>query len=403
LTAKTRWIGGALWGVNLCSISACTFSYIYLSYYVYRITGSVILSELILFVPMVMPVVFVYQIHRLSQCFSPRALMVWGNIFGVLTCAITFGTLRAFPYAAVLGATAIGTLDALQRVSRIVAIKLYFNSEQVKLTVPLTLTAQFIAGGLAGSLMSVFKDQMTPSIALVLTFTLFVFAVLFGLAIPEQQAVPSVSAVGIEDRPIRHRLATLMRHSPGVTRHFFAFVLFVTFFQGFFNVSRIALPAHQLGLPARFVGLLQVVNSGAALFGALAFYWRSRSSAHVSAIRMAILSGAAMIAACATTNVLSSYGMYFAYIFFFELAFFQLQSELVSSCPPADMPLVATAQYAAVYIGMMTAIAVGAVLADRIGLFGTALAFAVAYMVLRWLLDTHFAQRCGGPHKLPLP
>lgn len=399
---EAKWTKGALWGVNLCAISACTLNYIYLSYYIYQVSSSVLLSELVLFAPMVMPVLLVWRIHRLSQRFAPRSLMIWGNCLGVLICALVFGSLHYYPYVAMLGAVVIGTLDAIQRVARIVAVKHYFSADQVKLTVPLTFTAQFIAGGLAGGLLSVFKQQMTPSIALVLTCLLFVLAALSALPIPKQSLARMISDAGTE-RSAWRQFADVLRQHPEVARHFVAFVLFVTFFQGFFNVSRVTLPAHQLGLAARYVGLLQVVNSGAALIGALLFYWGSRRSYSVPTLLLRGMSALSMVAACASMDVLASYSLYFAYIFFFELVFFKFQAELVSSCPPMAMPLVATIQYAAVYLGMMIAILAGAMLAGHLGLFSTALIFAIAYFALQGSAATWLGRAIPETHQSSLP
>ena len=71
------------------------------------------------------------------------------------------------------------------------------------------------------------------------------------------------------------------------------------------------------------------------------------------------------------SGVASSYLAYFVYIFFFELAFFKLQADVVVHSPPQDMALVASVQYAGVYLGMISTIFVGSLLVERIGLLWT--------------------------------
>jgi MFS family permease len=376
-----RIVGCALWGTNLASISACTLCYIYLSYYVYRVSENIMLSELVLFAPMLLPVLLVLQINRLSQRYTPRNLMFVGNLLGLACSALTFLFLPHVPYLASLGVVFIGALDSVQRVSRIVAVKKYFSLDQIKLTVPLTLTAQFIAGGLAGGLLSAFKERISPEHVLLLTCLLFAVAALCALALPSIKHV-TTSPHHQEAPPSPFRqFASLLTQHPELQRHFIAFVLLITFFQGFFNVSRVALPAHQLGLPASYVGLLQLVNSGAALIGALLFYWASRKSTTFAVQPLRALSAIAMVGACAVPNVVVSYASYFLYIFFFELVFFKIQADIVAACPAESMPLLATVQYAAVYAGMMLTILIGAFLVDKVGLMQAAALFVLVYFV----------------------
>jgi Na+/melibiose symporter-like transporter len=139
-----------LWGVNLTCISASTFAYVFLSYWIYRVTGNIVFSELVLLSPMIMPVLFVFQINRLARDYQSRSLMLWASLICMVVYAITFALLDGRPWLALLGAAAIGLLDSIQRVTRVVAVRAYFGVEQVKSTIPLTLTAQFVAGGLAG-------------------------------------------------------------------------------------------------------------------------------------------------------------------------------------------------------------------------------------------------------------
>jgi CDP-diacylglycerol---serine O-phosphatidyltransferase len=127
--------------------------------------------------------------------------------------------------------------------------------------------------------------------------------------------------------------------------------------------------------------LLQLVNSGAALVGALLFYWGSRRSTTFAVQPLRALSAIAMVGACAVPNVVASYASYFLYILFFELVFFKIQADIVAACPAESMPLMATVQYAAVYTGMMLAILIGAFLVDKIGLAQAAVLFVLVYFL----------------------
>ncbi|MNP63351.1 hypothetical protein D3C76_1587370 [compost metagenome] len=80
-------------------------------------------------------------------------------------------------------------------------------------------------------------------------------------------------------------------------------------------------------------------------------------------------------------DIQSSYIAYFFYIFFFELTFFKLQADLVRSTPTSAMPLMASVQYAGVYLGMIITIFVGSILVKYAGLFSTSVIFVAFYFV----------------------
>jgi len=369
-----------IWIVNLCAICASTLSYIYLSYYTYKETGSLLYSQVVLFSPMVLPVLFVGQIYRLSDRVSPRTLLLLSNALALLVAVLVYSILPAVALIAIVGGIAIGTLDALQRVGRIVAIKCYFNSQNVESTVPLTLTAQFIAGGIAGATMGLVKGEMMPWQALLITAVLFAIAAFAAFLLPtaERAANPSTA----QPAALIETFSNLLKSSPQLRSSFWSFIIFVSVYQGFFNVSRIILPAHVLELSEGYVGLLQAVNSMAALAGAILYYKLNKRGHRLAPLSMAAASALFMMAAAYGAGFASSYVAYFFYIFFFELAFFKLQSDVVLATPANAMPLVASVQYAGVYAGMIITIFLGSLLVEYIGLLWTSVVFAGSYLAV---------------------
>lgn len=368
-------VSALLWVVNLCAICASTLSYVHLSYHLYVASGSVVLSQAVLFAPMVLPVILVVQIHRTADRTMPRALFMRANMLGVIVCVLVYALVDRLPWMALVGALLIGTLDAAQRVARIVAIKQYFSAADVRTTVPLTLTAQFIAGGLAGGAMALFRQDMTSRTAMAITVALFATAALAAALLP----VLERRQAAISAEPAWSSFVALLRERADLSRTFWAFVAFVSVFQGFFNVSRVTLPAHVLHLSQAFVGLLQAVNSVAALAGALTYLALSRRPWRLHPLPMAAISSVFMVSAAAAIGVSASYVSYFFYIFFFELAFFRLQADVVIETPAERMPLVASMQYAGVYAGMISAIAIGGMLVEAWGLLVTGLVFGCTY------------------------
>ena len=276
----------------------------------------------------------------------------------------------------------IGALDAVQRVARIVVIRQYFSTDEIKFTVPLTLTAQFIAGAVAGAIMAFFPSQMSAGATAAATISLFACAAFCTFLLPPSaDEAPSGQADSF-------RLANglqLLRELPALRRSLVSFVLLGAFFQGFYNISRVALPAYHLGLSQHYVGLLQIVASLAAVAGALYFYVMSRRGATFDLLYIYPACAAAMFAACIGRSWLESYPLYFAYFFLFELAFFRLQADIMAATPKHQMPMVAALQYALVYAGMMLAIFVGAFTVKWFGLAATAGVFAMGFGAAQWV------------------
>lgn len=383
-----------LWLINFCAIAACTLSYIYLSYYVYTQTENTLYSQAVLFTPMILPALLVAPIYRLADYLAPRTLLWVANCLA-LGCALgTYLVLPYRPWVAIVGAVLIGALDALQRVGQIVAIKRYFSAPQIALSVPLTLTAQFVAGGLVGVSMVLFKERMSPGLALSITAGLFAIATLAAIVLPTLAASSAPPSRPMRLVPV---LFELLRTAPALRGRLFQLILYVSLFQGFLNVSRVLLPAHVLGLGEAGVGLLQALNSVAALLGALAFYLLDKRRVSLSPVAIAGVSGLFMAIAAYAFDVRSSYLAHFFFIFFFELAFFRQQAELISHTPAQSISLIASVQYAGVYLGLLVTIFIGSLLVEWMGLFLTALLLAGAYYISAWLLRPGLTLRRKSP------
>lgn len=370
-----------LWIVNLSSISASVFSYVYLADVVYRQTGSAVLSQAVLIAPMVVPVVLCLVINTATASRSPKPVLAVLNFSGIVVAAVTYALVDHAIAAAIVGALVIGFLDATQRVARTVAIKRYFSTEDIKYALPITLTAQFIAGAVAGIALSIYKSEITPALAGVLTMAAFGVGTLAALLLPsthaEQQSAMPAGAFGT--------FMKVLRTTPILQRHFVAFLIVVSIFQGFFNVSRVTLPAQLLELPQSYVGYLQIISATSALIAALLFALASKRGVafgKLSMVVMNIICLTAMVGSTAFHSITFSYFFYFIYMFLWEVLFFKHQSDVVETTPSENMSLVATFQYASVYLGMIVIGFVGSWLSSLFGLLVTAVVFSAIYVVL---------------------
>ncbi|WCM93494.1 MFS transporter [Acidovorax sp. NCPPB 2350] len=401
-----RRLSAVLWTVNLSSIAASVFSYVYLSYFVYQRTGNVLLSEWVLLAPMVVPVLLCLLISRIANAGSPRKVLLLCNVLCAACALLCFGLLDRHIWLALVAALVIGFLDALQRVARTVAIKRYFSTADVKYAVPITLTAQFIAGGVAGIALAFYRSEITPQVANAMVCAGFLLAVAAARLLPAEAAPPAGASATAAAR-VRNPLVQLRRllaADAHLRRHFFAFLIFVSIFQGFFNVSRVTLPSHVLRLDQSWVGYLQMISAGSALLGALLFVWLVKQKIILGRPARVMLSGIALLAMGGATMVgqpVASYFLYFVFMFVWEVLFFKYQSDLVEVTPSDQMALVATFQYAGVYLGMLVTGTLGGILTSHIGLPACALIFALVYLVLMPLNALHGRQAGGQTASAP--
>ncbi|WP_345541383.1 hypothetical protein [Variovorax defluvii] len=370
--------------MNLASIAASVFTYVYLAYYVYTTTGSLVLSEAVVLAPMVIPVLMCLAINRIAGSGSPRGILMAANAAGLLVAFVTYMTVERHFAVALVGALLIGLVDAIQRVARTVAIKRYFAAADVKYAVPITLTAQFIAGAIAGVALSFYQGEVTPRVAAAITVSGFLVAAAAAALLP---GLPSLAASGnapqLKGLGTVGTLKALLAQDVQLRRHFMAFVIVVSTLQGFFNVSRVALPLHVLQLPQSFVGYLQIIGATAALIAALAFALLGRVGLALGRRTTALITTAclfAMVGATTSHNVAASYTLYALYMFSWEILFFKYQSDLVNATPSERMALVATFQYAAVYAGMLMTGLAGGFVVEAVGLPLCATAFALVYL-----------------------
>ncbi|WP_367619817.1 MFS transporter [Caballeronia sp. SEWSISQ10-4 2] len=372
----------ALWTTNLSSVIASNLTYIYLASFIYRQTGRIEWSNITLMCPMAIPVVACFGIASITRRSGPRRIFAVANGCALGITLLLLLVLGHYPLAALAGATLIGVVDALQRVTRIVALKAFYPDGDVKTAVPIALSAQFIAGGLAGVLMGLAPNEAAPAVVLPWIGALFALAGAVSLLLP---VVPTQHASTVEANSSVSKLLGALDAHPEMRGHFVRVVMFIGVFQGFYNLSRVALPAHLLNLSDHYVGLLQLLSSAAMLVGASCFYASARRGWRFAGRREAALIGICIGASTMAVTLHSpalNFALYFVYILAFEIMFLQCQADLVEACPREHVGTMAAYQYAAMYVAMMVIMGLGSVAVPFIGLNGVALACGVLYVLL---------------------
>jgi hypothetical protein len=293
----------------------------------------------------------------------------------------------------------IGWVDAVQRVARTVAIKRYFTASDLRYALPITLTAQFIAGAIAGAGLAFYDGEVTPRMAGGIVLIGFLIAALAASALPTLPASAAAAgqAPSLQGLGTLATLRALLRRDAALRQHFVAFIIVVSVLQGFFNVSRIALPLHVLHLPQAYVGYLQIIGASAALAAALAFTLGTRQGWGLGAraiLGTTVICLLAMLGASLASEVLVAYTLFAVYMFFWEILFFKYQADLLNATPAEHMGLVASFQYAGVYAGMLMLGFAGGLITELGGLSVCALVFVLLYVLgMAW----------NGTHKVTTP
>jgi hypothetical protein len=383
LTSAARHrLTAALWITNLASVIASNLAYLYLASLIYRTTGMISYANIVLMCPMVIPIIACVAISSATRTLPPRRIFIAANSTALLTAIVLALTLHAYPLVALAGAMSIGLADALQRVTRIVAIKVFFPQGNAKRAVPVALSAQFAAGGFSGVLMLAAPQTLTPDVMLGAIAGLFGLGAVASAFLPHASVRTASAPLASADHGAAHRTtAPVTVTSTGGFRDFFhalrsggtlrasflRAVAFVGLFQGFYNLSRVALPADLLHLSDRFVGLLQVLSSLSMIVGAIAFFAYGRKNRRDGARVEAIAIGVSVLAASAAVAMphpATSFIAYCVYIFAFEFMFLSCQADLVESCPKDLVGVMATYQYAAMYVAILLVMALGNLVID---------------------------------------
>jgi hypothetical protein len=383
-----RRLSTALWVTNLASVIASNLSYLYLASLVYRSTGVIEYANAVLMCPMIIPVLACVAMTTLTRRVSPRRLFIGANVTALACAAGLALSLHAAPLLALAGAALIGFADALQRVTRIVAIKLFFPEGDVKFAVPVALSAQFAAGGLSGVLMAVAPHEASPPFMLGVIGCLFTLAAAASLFLPKSAVRPAATAAP-HGGGLRAFISALAQRPP-FRSTFLRAVAFVGVFQGFYNLSRVALPAHLLHLSDRFVGLLQMLSSVSMIVGAVLFYTCGRRGVAGGAQSEAALIGVCVAAATAAVSVAhpaASFVLYCVFVVAFEFLFLRAQADLVEACPQEIVGTMAAYQYAAMYSAMLLVMAAGNAVQASLHLHGIALGCGLLYLVLRMAIS----------------
>ncbi|ENP0848494.1 MFS transporter [Vibrio parahaemolyticus] len=373
-------ISSLLWTINLSCITACTVAYIYLAHYVYISTKEILFSDIVLISPMITPVILYFLVKKLSDHPSPKQSIIGCNV-GALVCAVvTLVCLEVSPLVALLGGLSIGFFDAAQRVSRTVAIKTYLSEENVKYAVPITLTAQFLSGGLAGASLGYFQEYATPMFVLAFVGSLLVMAIVCTTLLPSLS--PEETAKTKQSETVS--ISEIFQQHPKLKYYVLNSILFVGVFQGIFNMARVTLPAEVLSLPESFVGYLQLVSSSAALIAALSFFWFNKSGKYLllkQARALCFVSLLAFAGSLLSTNIPSSFALFFVYMLVWEFVFFKYETDVINHCPQEHIATVSAFKYCSSYVSIIFIVVFGGFLTEILGLFFASMVLLLPYLL----------------------
>ena len=342
-------------------------------------TGSVALSNLVIATPWILPVIGCKLIHYLSSRYSPQAVTMTTTGLGCLTCLAATLSVPRYVAGAFLIIAIIGLVDAIQRVERFVVIKIGIAPSVIESTVPITLSAQFIGGITAGILFTLIEPTTDMPLVLGLSAFGFLSACLSGFLFPGVGSPAWQGEHANRQLPgSLMRLISMLRDDLRLHIRFALFVALTILFQGYYNLTRVALPASAVTTidTSDMVGYLQITASGAALLGALLYYKLPKCREVFGGLGLTFSGALLMVTLPMILNGRFLITAYFLYILIFELIFFSAQSKLVKAAKTCQISLIITYQYAFIYSGMAVLVLFGSMLLPKIELLGVSAATA---------------------------
>ncbi|RSM71796.1 hypothetical protein DMB66_07160 [Actinoplanes sp. ATCC 53533] len=367
-----------LWSNTFFSVSSSTFLYLFFAIEVHNRTSSVLLSNLVLVAPLAIPALGSPVIHRVCTSGEPRRVLAGAMWLGGLACAAAAALLLVVDGVLIPLCLMIGFVDMVQRVGRLVVINRCVSRENMRSAVPVAFSAQFSSGCVVACLIYAGAGSwISPQFALCISGAGFVLAALTAhlIAEPRDVAVPQGDHTG----GYRALLAAEFRAlaANGRLRHaFISFVVLTTLFQGYYNLTRVALPLTTFHGSVALTGAVQFLSSFAALVAAIAFLAAGRRVVLGNGFTCC-LAAVLMIAVAVTDLPLAFLGLYFLFMLSFELVFLRQQASIVEAADASTVALVSTLQIALIYLGMTVVVVLGSYFTSVAAVQSAAVAFCL--------------------------
>ncbi|WIM93118.1 hypothetical protein ACTOB_005085 [Actinoplanes oblitus] len=368
-----------LWSNTLFSVSASTFLYLFFAIDVHHRTSSVLLSNLVLVAPVALPALGSPMIHRICAGGDPRRVLSVAMWLGGLACATAAALLPVLGGVLIPLCLVIGFVDTVQRVGRLVVINRCMSRENLRPAVPVAFSAQFASGCVvAGLIYAGAGSRISPQLALGVSGTGFVLAALTAHLIGAPR--DAGRAAGGHTGGYRELLVAEFRAlaANGRLRHaFVSFVVLTILFQGYYNLTRVALPLTTFGGSTAITGAVQFLSSFAALVAAVAFLAAGRRIVLGNGFTCC-LAAVLMVGVAVTGHPPLFLGLYFLFMFTFELVFMQRQAAIVEAADASTVALVSTSQIALIYLGMTVVVVLGSYFTATVAVRSAAVAFCLS-------------------------
>ncbi|WP_186177238.1 MFS transporter [Burkholderia gladioli] len=392
-----------LWLAMLVSATGTFFLLLAVSANLIRVHGSGVGAASVFAFQWILPVLLVSTIRRICETVGLRRAIVTSDLGGAVL-SLSIGLLLMHGWVVpVLGCFLLrGFVEAITKTSRVVLVKYLFEGRQLELASSTFNLSYYLGGVLGGVLGSMLVSRVSLLGVAAISAATFAFSASCYALLPDVRT--QRRAVPVRRGVIASAVGAAARHR-ALFRAFGYLCIATGVFQGFHNAARTILPIRAMSLSDTAVMQLQIVSGIAIVLGALAVSLIPRL------VRLGgfgfcvnLLASASVYAATLAHTRAQMLGLYFGFIFLFELAFTAAQSRLIQASEPEDI-VTLTAGSNAIGTGLLIAFALlSGWLADlmpfqRVGLLvaGCGVVLGLALELAGHLLYADAARRASVP------
>ncbi len=354
-----------IWAAIFLASVATYFLLMTLAANVFAASGSALWANSVVLTQWLPAVVALVPIRRAVARHPPRALLMFCELASaLLLVAVLFsaGTLALLMAVLLLK----GSMDALSKVSRTVALKNYFSGKTLETAASYYNTAA-LAGQAVGALMgALLLGHLDMGAMLAVCGALHLAAAALYQSLPAASTAASAPAGGPK-QAAEAQAADAARLRSAIVY----FIAAICLYQGFHNIARSAFPVRQLGMAESAIGLVQTLTNVAYIAGA---FVAARFS--LAAGRYALVGPLAhaapilcLVPLAFVTAPVPGLAVYALFAFGFEVAFCVHLRYIITAAPAARLGAI-VANTNAMALGAMVCFSLaGSWVADRVGLW----------------------------------
>lgn len=385
-----------MWIAMFISSSGSALMLIALSVMLFQQTGLALAASSVFAAQWGLPIVLAPLSAYLCRRVAPRTLLARLEILSVLISLLIGFFFSRWVLMVFLFLFIRGFCESVVKSARMVALKHYISASLLEKANSLFDTSYYIGAG-AGALAATLLVDSIPfmAVAALDAGTFALSAACYGLIAAGRNWEPAAKKAS---RGVWRKSWVTLRDNVVLRKNFFYLLLTTALFQGYHTVARTVVPMEHLHLDAAGVSFLQFLCIGAVVCGAVfvSLFMTGEGKKYLPAPVFVGVAAILMTAAWKATHPAACMGIYFFFIFTFEISYTLFNNGLMVSCHKNDIAHISVIKYIALLGGMTLTTVVSGRLSDIFGLMPVS--FGLACLALALALFIEFAHR-----RRPLP